>query len=108
MTGRGKVHQICTMSPVPNYILRMALAGTVLGAIHGGARGWQDFKRDVPYMEHWRKEHVIEYIVKDTVHDAMYGVLFGPWAPILAPAILYHWSRERYNCSWIKRMLPPK
>lgn len=108
MTGRGGFHPIGMMSPIPTYVLRTVLAGTVLGAVHGGARGWRDFKRDVPYLENWRTGHFMEYIVKDTAHDAMYGALFGPWTPILAPAILFHWSRDRYSCTWIKRMLPLK
>ena len=47
----------------------------------------------------------MEYIVKPVSHDMSYGVLLGPWAPILVPAALFGWPREQLRCDWIKRTL---
>lgn len=107
MIHRHGIHDVCTMTPsaVPNYIIRMMVAGVACGTAHGAARGWAELKRDVPLLENWRKEHVVEYLGANVAHDALYGILFGPWAPILVPASLFGWPREQLRCDWIKRTL---
>jgi hypothetical protein len=94
-----------TMSPVPTYILRSMLAGGVLGAGHGAWRGWTALKHDVPMREHRTVDHYKEYVGADAFNDLVYGVLCGPWAPVLIPAALFRWRSKDWNCSWVKRTL---
>ena len=94
------------MSPVPNYILRTLAAGAVLGSAHGAVRGWRELKRDVPYLEHRTKEHLHTYVAHAMGHDAMYGALFGPWAPVLVPAAIFGWNKQIVTqCRYLKDKL---
>lgn len=92
------------MSPVPTYILRTMVVGAFLGTGHGVARGWKELKRDVPYLEHLRKEHFYQYVLGGALNDAAHGCLLAPWAPILIPAALFGWQ-SKLQCDWLKRKL---
>jgi hypothetical protein len=106
MMGLYLAEWMRTMSPVPTYILRTVLAGGVLGAGHGAWRGWASLKHDVPMREHRTAEHYKEYVGADVFHDLVYGVLCGPWAPVLIPASLFMRHSKEWNCSWVRRKLP--
>jgi hypothetical protein len=94
------------MTPVPNYILRTMAVGTLLGSVHGAVRGWRELRKDVPVLEHCTREHLLLYIVHATGHDAMYGAIFGPWAPVLIPAAIFSWNRQlAERCQYFKDKL---
>ncbi len=81
------------MSPVPDYILRLMVVGSMLGAGHGISRGWRDLKRDVPAGQR-TPDHVRIYLIYPSMHDGLYGALFGPWDPVLVPAALFSWRKQ--------------
>lgn len=90
--------------PVVNYIISTMVAGSIVGAGHGVARGWREMKRDVPCLEHMRKEHFNQYILSSVMNDAAHGCIAGPWFPVVVPAAVFGW-RSQLQCDWLKRTL---
>lgn len=80
------------LSPLPKYLLRTALGGGAVGAVHGAILGFYEHIHDT---RHVSTPHLVQYIAPRAIEHGANGLFLGPWAPVLVPLYCMAWRDAR-------------